>query len=135
MIRASVLIVNKRNDQGKKLYLVLKRAEDARLLPGRWTLPGGKVDEMTNRFEDYEETAVRELYEETGIRANSLKAIKKIYVGIEHIIKVFKVKKWFLEQIITYPNQEHITYSWLTKKQISKMKDVGEITKLIIKEN
>ena len=135
MIRASVLIVNKRNDQGKKLYLVLKRAEDARLLPGRWTLPGGKVDEITNRFEDYEETAVRELYEETGIRANSLKAIKKIYVGIEHIIKVFKVKKWFLEQIITYPNQEHITYSWLTKKQISKMKDVGEITKLIIKEN
>jgi 8-oxo-dGTP pyrophosphatase MutT (NUDIX family) len=43
----------------------LKRNEEDDIEPGKWCLPSGHIE----RGEKYEEAAIRELYEETGINA------------------------------------------------------------------
>lgn len=50
-----------RNDKGE--FLLLKRSEDSNTNPGKWDLPGGKLE----REEILEEAVVREVREETGI--------------------------------------------------------------------
>lgn len=44
--------------------LALKRADNEKDSPAKWVLPGGKKEQ----FEDVEEAAVREVFEETGIK-------------------------------------------------------------------
>ncbi|MEM0154653.1 MAG: NUDIX hydrolase [Methanothrix sp.] len=46
--------------------IYLKRNEDDDIEPGKWCLPSGHVESG----EAYKSAAVRELYEETGIKAN-----------------------------------------------------------------
>lgn len=50
-----------RNDKGE--FLLLKRSEDSTSNPGKWDLPGGKLE----REEILEEAVVREVWEETEI--------------------------------------------------------------------
>ncbi len=50
-----------RNDKGE--FLLLKRSEDSNTNPGKWDLPGGKLE----REEILEEAVVREVWEETEI--------------------------------------------------------------------
>ena len=50
-----------RNSKGE--LLLLKRSEDSNTNPGKWDLPGGKIE----REEILEEAVVREVWEETGI--------------------------------------------------------------------
>jgi len=47
----------------KSEILLLRRSENSHSNPGKWDLPGGKL----NRREPLEEAAVREVWEETGI--------------------------------------------------------------------
>ncbi len=53
-----------RNEKGE--YLLLRRSENSRTNPGKWDLPGGKVD----RGETLKEAVAREVQEETGISIN-----------------------------------------------------------------
>ena len=50
-----------RNEKGE--ILLLRRSENSHSNPGKWDLPGGKLDHR----EPLEEAAVREVWEETGI--------------------------------------------------------------------
>ena len=50
-----------RNSKGE--FLLLKRSEDSNTNPGKWDLPGGKIEGE----EILEEAVVREVWEETGI--------------------------------------------------------------------
>jgi 8-oxo-dGTP diphosphatase len=50
-----------RNEKGE--FLLLRRSENSRTNPGKWDLPGGKV----NPDESLKEGVVREVWEETGI--------------------------------------------------------------------
>lgn len=50
-----------RNEKGE--FLLLRRSENSRTNPGKWDLPGGKV----NQAESLKEGVVREVWEETGI--------------------------------------------------------------------
>jgi len=47
----------------KSEFLLLRRSEDSHTNPGKWDLPGGKLE----REEILEEAIVREIWEETGI--------------------------------------------------------------------
>ena len=49
------------NEKGE--FLLLRRSENSRTNPGKWDLPGGKV----NLKETLKEAVVREVLEETGI--------------------------------------------------------------------
>ncbi len=50
------------DDDGK--ILILKRSVDSKTNPGKWELPGGKVDQG----ESFDKALIREVYEETNLK-------------------------------------------------------------------
>jgi 8-oxo-dGTP diphosphatase len=99
-----VLLVDK---DGK--VLILKRSTDSKTNPGKWELPGGKVDQG----ESFDQALVREVYEETklkislehvvGISEQNLLVIRAV-----HIIMSGKIT----EGNLTLSN-EHEGYAWV----------------------
>ncbi len=57
-------------DQDGKI-LILKRSTDAKTNPGKWELPGGKVDQG----ESFDHALIREVYEETNLK-----------ISLEHVV-------------------------------------------------
>ena len=57
-------------DQDGKI-LILKRSTDSKTNPGKWELPGGKVDQG----ESFDHALVREVYEETNLK-----------ISLEHVV-------------------------------------------------
>ena len=57
-------------DQDGKI-LILKRSTDSKTNPGKWELPGGKVDQG----ESFDHALIREVYEETNLK-----------ISLEHIV-------------------------------------------------
>ena len=57
-------------DQDSKI-LILKRSTDSKTNPGKWELPGGKVDQG----ESFDHALIREVYEETNLK-----------ISLEHIV-------------------------------------------------
>ena len=51
--------------------LILKRSTDSKTNPGKWELPGGKVDQG----ESFDHALIREVYEETNLK-----------ISLEHIV-------------------------------------------------
>lgn len=104
-----------RNDKGN--FLLLKRSEDSTTNPGKWDLPGGKLE----REEILEEAVVREVWEETGItivpgeiagyinfELPEKKVIALVYDG-GYIISDVKL------------SHEHTEYSWVPLGEITGM--------------
>lgn len=50
------------NEDGK--ILIIKRSSDSKTNPGKWELPGGKVDQG----ESFDKALLREVYEETNLK-------------------------------------------------------------------
>jgi 8-oxo-dGTP diphosphatase len=57
-------------DQEGKI-LILKRSTDSKTNPGKWELPGGKVDQG----ESFDHALIREVYEETNLK-----------ISLEHVV-------------------------------------------------
>jgi len=57
-------------DQDGKI-LILKRSTDSKTNPGKWELPGGKVDQG----ESFDQALIREVYEETNLK-----------ISLEHVV-------------------------------------------------
>ncbi len=57
-------------DKDNKI-LILKRSTDSKTNPGKWELPGGKV----NQDESFDHALIREVYEETNLK-----------IALEHVV-------------------------------------------------
>ncbi len=57
-------------DQDGKI-LILKRSTESKTNPGKWELPGGKVDQN----ESFDHALIREVYEETNLK-----------IALEHVV-------------------------------------------------
>lgn len=104
--------------------LLLKRSETAKRFPGWWIGPGGHVDEN----EDYLSAAIRETWEETGIRIETdeikLKVVaignhldrKEVYIVLYFLIKLTSDQK--------IVNSEEGKSTWFSIDEVRKMDKV-----------
>jgi 8-oxo-dGTP diphosphatase len=89
--------------------LILKRSTDSKTNPGKWELPGGKVDQK----ESFDHALIREVYEET-----QLKIALDHVVGVSeqnlHLIRAVHIimSGNILEGKLTLSN-EHEGYAWV----------------------
>ena len=82
------------NDERK--FLICKRSESEKAFPGRWTVPGGKMEVLDYVLRDkdtshhwynvFEETAKREVKEEVGLEINNIDYITSmVYIRSDKI--------------------------------------------------
>jgi 8-oxo-dGTP pyrophosphatase MutT (NUDIX family) len=125
--------------------LLLRRGDTAPWMPGKWDLPGGQVEELPPlrydggskkivsvypTFETIEETALRELYEETGVGANvyDLMAVTTIKVEGEPVT-FFRLHAWTDEP--EFNPDEHQDQRWVTMKEAFRMDVVPGIKRAL----
>lgn len=102
------------NEEGK--ILIIKRSTDSKTNPGKWELPGGKVDQG----ESFDQALIREVYEEIGVKIaldhvvgvgeQNLPLIRAI-----HIIMSGKIVEGELNL-----SKEHEGYAWIFFDDLSE---------------
>jgi 8-oxo-dGTP diphosphatase len=95
-------------DENGKI-LIIKRSTNSKTNPGRWELPGGKVDQN----ESFDQALIREVYEETG-----LKIVPDHVVGVSeqnlHIIRaVHIIMSCMIVEGELNLSLEHEGYAWV----------------------
>lgn len=134
-IASRVLIVNRcvvLNKQGK--ILLIQRSNKDDFDPGKWELPGGKLEQG----QDTTHALEREVLEEAGIIIIPLTHIAYIYSEV-NISGKYKGYTYVLIVGIAkhldgkvFLSEEHDSYKWVTEKEALKMDIREEIRKSLI---
>ena len=95
-------------------HLLLKRAKEAALHPEKWSSAGGRMEEG----ETPEETAVRELLEETKIQNQDLSFVSLVDFE-DYVLYLFELV--IEEPLNVALSDEHTDYRWLTYSELEKM--------------
>lgn len=103
------------DDKGR--YLLLRRSSKSKNNPGRWDLPGGKVDPG----EDFEEALRREVYEETGLIIQLIRVVgasesEAPIQRIAYLIMEGNKKGGDLRL-----SEEHEDFIWVGREELNKM--------------
>lgn len=109
-----------RNEKGE--FLLLRRSENSRTNPGKWDLPGGKV----NPDESLKEGVVREVWEETGISiviGNIAGEVNFELPEKKVIAIVFNGGYVVTDVKLSY---EHIEYTWVSFEKIIEMDELPD---------
>jgi 8-oxo-dGTP pyrophosphatase MutT (NUDIX family) len=108
----------------KNQVLMFRRGSASPMFPNVWVGPGGHVD--TN--EDFLKAALREVYEETGVKASadsvSLKALaihRRPEKQTTWILPVFLTK---ILELQTTRNSHEGVAEWIDKDELFKMNDI-----------
>jgi 8-oxo-dGTP diphosphatase len=104
-----------RNEKGE--FLLLKRAENSHSNPGKWDLPGGKL----NDGEILKEAIVREVWEETGISIvpGEIAGYVAFELPQKKVIAIVYNGGYVISDVnLSY---EHTEYSWTPLEKILKM--------------
>ena len=113
---ANVIILDD-NDR----FLVIKRTKTAPTHPLHWDLPGGHVE----KGESFEETAIREAFEETNLEISELQAAK-----VTNPFRSFFITRKYSGNIEFKENPEsgfveHSDHKWVTLEKYKKMEDLS----------
>jgi 8-oxo-dGTP diphosphatase len=101
----------------KSEILLLRRSENSHSNPGKWDLPGGKL----NRREPLEEAAVREVWEETGISIvpGDIAGYVTFELPDKKVIAIVYDGGYVIADVkLSY---EHLEYSWISLDAILEM--------------
>lgn len=104
-----------RNEKGE--FLLLRRSENSRTNPGKWDLPGGKV----NPDESLKEGVVREVWEETGISIAPADVAGQVNFELpeKKVIAIVFNGGYVIADVKL--SDEHMEYSWVSLKEILGM--------------
>jgi len=95
-------------DQDGKI-LILKRSTDSKTNPGKWELPGGKV----NQDESFDHALIREVYEETNLKI----ALEHVVGASEQNLHIIRAVHIIMSGKIIEGNlklsNEHEGYAWV----------------------
>lgn len=104
-------------------FLIQRRADTKKLMPGEWAATGGAVISGEDSFT----AAKRELFEELGIFSNS-KTLKKL-MRIRRrnsFIDVYVIRKDIHVDDLTLQKSEVATAKWVSKNDLLKMIEDGK---------
>lgn len=117
-------------DENGKI-LIIKRSTGSKTNPGKWELPGGKVDQG----ESFDQALIREVYEETnlkisldhvvGVCEQNLPLIRAI-----HIVLSGKIVEGKLNL-----SSEHEGYAWVFFKDLPDYELADWLQDLVINQN
>ena len=101
-------------DQNGKI-LILKRSSDSKTNPGKWELPGGKV----NQEESFDHALIREVYEETNLKIELEHVVGASEQNL-HIIRAVHIimSGKIIEGKLTL-SSEHEGYAWVLMDTLS----------------
>ncbi len=101
-------------DQNGKI-LILKRSTDSKTNPGKWELPGGKV----NQDESFDHALIREVYEETNLKIELDHVVGASEQNL-HIIRAVHIimSGKIIEGKLTL-SSEHEGYAWVLMETLS----------------
>ncbi len=116
-----VFVINKTFDEPR--VLLLKRPLDKKHNPGKWNLPGGKLEDKETAIV----CALRELEEETKIVPKNIKFLQE-YIDGDLVIQIYKC---YVKKVIVELCDEHITHEWVSLNEINNYKTLPYIKKLI----
>lgn len=125
-------------------YLIVQRSPNDKVFPGRWKVPGGKLDssDYLKRRPDFNETTTpgwnnilervleREIKEETGIKVRNIKYLTNIV-----FIRPDKVPALVVSLHAKYRsgkvnlNSDLTNFAWVSLKEAKSYKLVGGIYK------
>ena len=94
------------NSEGK--ILILKRSTDSKTNPGKWELPGGKVDQG----ESFDKALIREVYEETNLKIELDNVVGVSQQNLPLIRAVHIIMSGKIEEGELNLSNEHEGYAW-----------------------
>ncbi len=102
-------------DEDNKI-LILKRSTDSKTNPGKWELPGGKVDQG----ESFDQALIREVSEETGLKI-ALEHVVGVSEQNLHLIRAVHIimSGKITEGTLTL-SHEHEGYAWVFFENLSE---------------
>lgn len=112
-----------RNENGE--FLLLRRSENSRTNPGKWDLPGGKV----NPDESLKEGVVREVWEETGISIvpGDIAGEVNFELPEKKVIAIVFDGGYVVADVkLSY---EHMEYTWISLEKIIGMEELPDYFK------
>lgn len=107
-------------------FLITRRHKDKKKWPGKWTVPGGKVEsddfvgtptDIDNQWYHVLENAVRrEVHEETGLHIGNIRYLCNIGIPDTIIVSYVAdtVDQW---DVIKLQEEECDDYAWVTAKE------------------
>lgn len=102
--------------QGKFLYLQYAHSHPSE--GGRWGIPAGKIEKGESALEG----AIRELFEETSIRAPDASYLGHLFIrkkdGVEYVFHMFHVR---VDEVGVQLSDEHVDSRWLGIDEIRKL--------------
>ena len=107
-----MLIFNQANQ-----CLLIKRSKNSKISPGKWDLPGGKID----TGENLEEAMLREVLEETGLLVSIQGLAGATDFELPKIKVIHLILEGRLESGKIHLSSEHDNYIWVDLKEIPRM--------------
>lgn len=105
------------------MFLIQRRADDRKLMPGEWAATGGAAISGEDSFA----AARRELFEELGIESDreSLKKLERIKRR-NSLLDVWAIVSDVTEDELVLQSSEVAEARWVTEKELLKMIDEGK---------
>lgn len=97
--------------------LLLKRSMSSKGNPGKWDLPGGKIDSGEN----FDEALLREVSEETGISVSIHRVLGTAESELRKVRVIYLILEGHLESGQVRLSSEHDDYIWVNPQELPKM--------------
>ncbi len=112
------------DDNGR--CLLLKRSMSSKGNPGKWDLPGGKIDAS----ETFDQALLREIREETGLKSDIIGVAGTSYSESPTHRIVYLILEGLAAPGKVQLSDEHEEYAWVHPQELPQMDLVGQFKEI-----
>lgn len=115
-------------------FLILKRTDSKSYMPSKWDIPGGSM-EVGEKIED---TAIREVFEETGLKVVPKEVlytyVNPVELPVRQTLQIIMKADYLGGEINTKPD-EHDDWKWVTKEEALKLPIINFLQSFLEEDN